>query len=280
MVSFYQAVLAGADGNKVSVSPFYFDEPESLVEVLRGAQALTNTCWARFEYDGVTFAGALANTHRLFQAARAAGVSKVVHLSVTNPSLGRAWPYFRGGAALEEALKGSGLAYTILRPAVLFGPGDILINSIAWALRRLPVFGLFGDGQYKLQPIHVDDLAALAVGGALRQGSYLQDAIGLETFSFGRLVATIDRAMGGHRPIVPVAPALGYAAVWALGCLMGDVLLTREEIEGLMRGLLCTGSPPAGTIRLSEWAREQAASLGRGYARELARRRDRQRAYV
>jgi NADH dehydrogenase len=122
LVSFYQAALAGADGNKVSASPFYFDEPEKLIQVLCGAQALINTYRVRFEYDGVTFAGAVANTRRLFQAARAAGVPKVVHLSITNPALESDLPNLRGKAELEAVLRKSGLAYTILRPAVLFCP--------------------------------------------------------------------------------------------------------------------------------------------------------------
>ncbi len=265
---------------KVSASPLAFEQPAELEAALRGARALFNTYWVRFEYDHVTFAGAVANTRRLFAAAEAAGVRKVVHVSITNPSLDSDLPYFRGKAELEQALKESGLAHTILRPAVLFGPGDILINNIAWVLRRFPVFGVFGDGQYKLQPIHVEDFASLAVEAAQREESYVLDAIGPETFTFRQLVAVIGEIIGCRRPILSIPPALGYAVAWGLGRLMGDVLLTRQEIEGLMRGLLCTDSPPAGTIRLTEWARQNAHSLGSRYASELARRRDRRGAYA
>jgi NADH dehydrogenase len=57
------------------------------------------------------------------------------------------------------------------------------------------------------------------------------------------------------------------------------VLLTRDEIAGLMANLLVTSSPPAGTTKLSDWAREHAADLGRRYASELARRRNRAESY-
>ena len=64
-----------------------------------------------------------------------------------------------------------------------------------------------------------------------------------------------------------------------IGWALRDVLLTREEIAGLMANLLVTNSPPAGTTKLSDWAREHAATLGMHYASELARRRNRSESY-
>jgi NADH dehydrogenase len=202
-----------------------------------------------------------------------------VHVSITNPSEDSSLPYFRGKARLERALRESGVPHTILRPAVLFGGEGILVNNIAWALRRLPVFGVFGTGEYGVQPIHVDDLAALAVTESLATGNRVVDAVGPETFSFRALVREIGSAIGRPRPIVPVPPWFGHAVASVLGRVVGDVVLTREEIEGLMAGLLCTRSEPAGTTRLSVWARKHAATLGVRYASELARRRDRRTAY-
>jgi uncharacterized protein YbjT (DUF2867 family) len=182
-------------------------------------------------------------------------------------------------ARLERALRESGLSYAILRPAVLFGRGDILVNNIAWVLRRLPVFGVFGDGQYRLQPIYVDDLAELAIEHGRQSGNTTIDAIGPETFTYRDLVRQIGAILGKPRPIVSVPPSIGYVAGWLLGHLMRDVVITREEIAGLMQGLLATDSPPAGHTRLTDWARENADTLGRKYASELARRRDRRTAY-
>ena len=146
-------------------------------------------------------------------------------------------------------------------------------------LRRLPVFGVFGDGQYRLQPIHVDDLARLAVTMGGSTGNAIVDAIGPETFTYRRLVTTIAAAIGVRRPIVSVPPCVGYWVGRTVGMLVRDVTITREEIRGLMADLLCTNSPPAGTTKLTEWAREHAATLGVRYASELARRRNRERAY-
>jgi NADH dehydrogenase len=169
------------------------------------------------------------------------------------------------------------MSYSILRPAVFFGHEDILINNIAWALRRLPVFGVFGDGRYALQPIHVDDFAQLAVQQGRSRENAVIDAIGPETFTYLDLVIALSSILQAQRPMILMPPALGYAAVWVIGKIMGDILLTRDEIKGLMDNLLVTSSPPAGKTRLTDWARENAAVLGVRYASEIARRKPRQR---
>ncbi len=266
-------------GGQVEAHPYHFDEPAKLVESLRGAAVLYNTYWVRFNHADFRHTVAVENTRKLFEAARRAGVQRVVHVSITNPSEDSPLEYFRGKAQLERALRESGLSHAILRPTVLFGPEDILVNNIAWALRRFPVFAVFGDGQYRLQPIYVDDLAKFAVEQGKERSNRIIDAIGPETFTYRELVHQIGRIIGRPRPIFSVPPMLGYWAGWLIGRCQGDVLITREEIEGLMRGLLCTTSAPAGQTRLTDWAKEHAATLGLRYASELARRRDRHTAY-
>jgi NADH dehydrogenase len=264
---------------RVEAHRFHFDEPARLVDSLRGASVLYNTYWVRFNTRDFQHSLAVENTLTLFRAAKDAGVTRVVHVSITNPSEDSRLEYFHGKAVLERALKESGLSYAILRPTVLFGEEDILINNIAWLLRRFPVFGVFGSGEYRLQPIYVDDLAALAVAQGREQTNTVIDAIGPETFSYRELVRTIGEAIGKPRPIVSVPPAAGYGAGWLLGHLLGDVLITKPEIEGLMANLLYVSSSPAGSTKLSDWARLHAASLGLRYHSELARRRDRRKEY-
>ena len=266
-------------GDRLPAVPFHFDDPARLTEALRGVSVLYNTYWVRFNHPTFTHADAVRNTRILFEAARAAGVQRVVHVSITNPSEDSPLEYFRGKAQLERALVESGLSYAILRPTVLFGKEDILVNNIAWALRHLPVFGVFGDGRYKVQPIYVDDLAQLAVAQGRQTGNAVIDAIGPETFTYRGLVQAIGAIIGKRRPIVSVPPALGYAVGWAIGKLVGDVTITREEIRGLMDNLLYVEAPSAGRTALTAWAAERAATLGRHYTSELARRRDRQSAY-
>lgn len=266
-------------GGRVEAHPFHFDEPERLTESLRGAAVLYNTYWVRFNYRTFGHSEAVDNTRRLFDCARNAGVRRVVHVSITNPSEDSPLEYFRGKAVLERALKESGLSYAILRPTVLFGKEDILINNIAWMLRRFPVYGVFGDGEYRLQPIYVDDLAKLAVEQGKSDENVIVDAIGPETFTYRGLVKAIGEIIGCPRKIVSISPSVGLKVAGMVGKMMNDVTITPDEIEGLMAGLLYTDSPPAGEKRLTDWAREHADSLGRRYASELARRQNRQKAY-
>ncbi len=267
-------------GGHVEARPFNFDAPEKLVESLRGATTLYNTYWVRFNYKAdFTHSTAVENTQSLFKAARQAGVQRIVHVSITNPSEDSPLEYFSGKAKLERALMESGLSYAILRPTVVFGPEDILVNNIAWALRHLPVFGVFGDGEYKLQPIYVEDLADLAVTQGARRENCIVDAIGPETFTYRELARTLGEIIDARRPVVSVPPWFGYLVGSLVSRMHGDVFITREEIDGLMQGLLCTKSPPAGATRLTGWAREHASTLGVKYASELARRRNRDRSY-
>lgn len=264
---------------QVKPYPFNFDNPEELSLSLEGVSVLYNTYWVRFNHKLFKHADAVRNTMTLFEAAKAAQVERIVHISITNPTEDSPLEYFNGKAKLERALVESGISYAILRPTVLFGEEDILINNIAWALRSLPVFGVFGNGAYRLQPIYVDDLAALAVEQGFGRESITIDAIGPETFTYKGLVKVISETIGKPRPIIPVPPMLGYFAGWVLGKFIGDVLITPEEIEGLMADLLYVDSPPAGETRLTDWLAEHAETLGVDYASELARRMDRTSSY-
>ncbi|HUT09675.1 MAG TPA: NAD-dependent epimerase/dehydratase family protein [Thermoguttaceae bacterium] len=266
-------------GDRVEARPFDFQNRSRLVESLEGAAVLYNTYWVRFDHGDVTQAAAVENTLAMFEAAKEAGVSRVVHVSITNPSEDSPLEYFRCKARLERGLIESGLSYAILRPPLLFGKEDILVNNIAWCLRRLPVFGVFGNGRYRLQPIYVDDLAKLAVEQGAKRENCVIDAIGPETFTFRELVKKIARIIGKRRLVIGLPAPLAYLGATIMGKLMGDVIITRAEVKGLMSGLLYVDAPPAGTTRLTQWARENADQLGIKYASELARRKHRDKAY-
>jgi NADH dehydrogenase len=266
-------------GGRVKAMPYNFDRPEALAESLRGTAVLYNTYWVRFNHASFKHALAVENSLRLFEAAQKAGVRRVVHISILNPDESSPFEYYRGKALLERELIASGLSYCILRPAVLFGRGDILINNIAWMLRHLPVFGIFGDGRYKIQPVHVDDLARLAVEGGAMQDRRIIDALGPEAFTYRGMVQALAGILGLRRPLLSVPASAGYLMGWLMGKVMDDVVITREELGGLLAGLLYNGGEASGSIRLTEWAKENSANLGRHYASELARRRDRKAAY-
>lgn len=266
-------------GDRVKAHPLDFEHPENLAEALEGVSVLYNTYWVRFNYRTFTYAEAVRNTRTLFAAAQKAGVSRIVHVSIVNATAAPDLEYFSGKAELEQALAESGRSYAVLRPAVLFGKEGILINNIAWVLRRMPFFILFGHGDYRLQPIHVDEFARIAVDEGGRRENRVINTIGPETFTYRGLVQELGAIIGKPRLILSVPPALGFWLGRLIGKMVGDVVVTRDEIDGLMRDLLYVDAPPAGRIRLTEWARENAALLGRHYASELARRFDRTSTY-
>jgi NADH dehydrogenase len=217
----------------------------------------------------------VANAKALFDAAKRAGVRRLIHISITNPDPSSDLPYFRGKAEMEAHIKETGLSHAILRPAVLFGKEDVLINNIAWALRTLPVFGIYGDGRYRLQPIYVDDLAAAAVARVERKTNETVDAIGPETFRYRGLVEIIAHEIGSRALIVPMPPWLAFQGVRMLGWMVGDAINTRDEVKGLMQERLYVDSPPLGTTKLSDWVGAHREKIGCQYANELQRRFDR-----
>lgn len=266
-------------GEKVKAFAFHFEEPARLRDSLRAVHALVNSYWVRFDHRLFTHRQAVANTKVLFSAAKEAGVERIVHVSITNPDSTSALPYFRGKAEVEASLRGLGISYCILRPAILFGKEDVLINNIAWSLRHLPIVGVFGAGDYRLQPIYVDDLAQAAAKRVSDNRDEILQAIGPETFTYRELVSRIGSAIGVKRPIVSVPPALGYWACRAVGLFVGDVVITRQEIRGLMEGRLYVDAPPLGTTKLTEWMDQHRDTLGRHYTSEMARRLDRTSEY-
>jgi NADH dehydrogenase len=267
-------------GEAVQAIPFHFDDPARLRQSLQGIDALINTYWVRFDHRLFSHRQAVANSKVLFQAAKDAGVGRIVHISITHPDINSDLPYFRGKAELELALQSLDVSYCILRPTVLFGKEDILINNIAWALRHLPVFGVFGAGDYRLQPIYVDDLASAAVEQATRDGgNEVMNAIGPETFTYRSLVSTIKQTLGLKRLIIGLPPRVCYWGCKLFGLLVHDVIVTRQEIQGLMEERLYVDVPALGTTKLSEWIEQHKDTLGRHYTSEIARRMDRTSKY-
>lgn len=259
-------------GNQLEIHPLAFEDPARLDESLRGATVLHNTYWVRFNHRNFTFESAVANTKKLFDAAVRAGVPRIVHVSILHADEADDLGYYRGKHELEDALRATGVPHAIVRPGVLFGRFDILVNNIAWVLRHMPIFGLFGNGSYTLRPLHVDDMAALMVDHAYRTGNTAADAVGPERFTFRELVAAIREIIGVRRWIVPMPPLLGLAVGKCINPFVKDVIITREEIAGLMRSLLDSDEPAAGPTRLTDWARENVNDLGRRYASEVGRR--------
>jgi nucleoside-diphosphate-sugar epimerase len=256
----------------IETRPLDFTDPDELRRSLDGAVTLYNTYWVRFAHGPASHETAVANSAALFAAAVAAGVRRIVHVSITNPSLTAADSYFRGKAQVEQALAESGVpSHAIARPAVLFGGDGVLLNNIAWLLRRVPVFAIGGTGNYRLRPIHVDELATLCADLGAREDTVVVDAVGPESIAFRQLVEAIRTAVASHAVLVRVPGAAVAVLARALGVVLRDTLLTADEYRSMAAGLADSTAPATGTTAVTEWIREHADNLGRHYASELDR---------
>jgi NADH dehydrogenase len=172
---------------------------------------------------------------------------------------------------LEERLQASGVRHSIVRPTLLFGPNDVLVNNLAWFLRRVPLFGIFGRGRYRLQPVHVDDVARICVDdvGPLEE-SVAVDAAGPERYEFREFVRLIRDAVRSRALLLPMPPAVALAVSRLAGLALRDVVLTRDEVAALTSELLMSESA-TGTISFSAWVRDHGPELGRRYVNDLRR---------
>lgn len=260
-------------GEQVSAFPFNFDNAAVLANSLRGATTLYNTYWVRFQHGNVTYDKAVENTKTLIRAAEEADVRRFVHISITNPSQDSPLPYFRGKALVEEAILRSKLSYAIIRPTLIFGSfgvEGVLINNIAWLLRKFPLFTIAGRGDYKVQPVYVEDVAELAVSLAQQDRNIVIDAVGPEIYTFDQFVHTIAAKVHSKAKIIHVDRWVVLAIAKILGQLLRDIVLTSDEIKGLMAGLLISSMRPNGKMRFSEWLELNADTVGTRYSSELS----------
>jgi len=261
-------------GDRVRSFAYDFDEPARMAQAFRGVDVFVNSYYVRFNYGGLTFETAVERTRALLAQAKAAGVRKIVHVSVSNADTASDLPYYANKGRIEQLIAASGIDYTILRPALVVGDGDILVNNIAYFLRRLPVFTIFGDGSYRAQPITVEAFAGLAleaIDGDHREATLA--VAGPSDWTFLEMVRAIRGAVGSRASIVSAPAWVALAGLRVAGALLGDVVLTSDEVKGLTREYLYAQDPLRRGIGFGQWLDRPgvAAALGAKYESELAR---------
>ncbi len=257
----------------IETIPYNFEDPDALALSLEGADTLFNTYWIRLAYKAMTHERVVGQLRTLFGAAKAAGVRRVVHISITNASADSPLPYFRGKAMVEDALRECGLSYAMLKPTVIFGREDILLNNIVWMLRKFPVFPIPGSGNYRLQPIYAEDMADLAIDVCDRDDDIELDAVGPDVFTYSDLVRLLMQKSGATSSLIHVPPFVAMLGARLMGMAVKDIVLSWDEMEGLAGDLLVSksGEPPPGKTHLTDWLDENGAGLGMSYSSELDR---------
>ena len=256
---------------EVTLGTLQFEDESALARDLEGAGTLYNTYWIRFPRGAVTWEDVVGNTRVLLRAARAAGVARVVQFSVANASEASPYGYFRAKAWAERALRESGISYAVIRPTLIFGRGEFLLENIAWALRRFPFFLVPGGEGFCVQPVSATEVARLAVELAGREDDVVADAAGPAAYTLAELVAIVREAIGASTRLVPCPAQLVLAAARLGKWAFGDVLVTREELGALRTNLLTSSGTAVGTARLEDWVAAEADRLGRAFASERRR---------
>ncbi len=255
----------------IEFHPYNFNNLEEVTKIFQGADYFFNTYWIRFNFKDKTFEKAYENTKSLIDCAKLAGVKKILHISITKANSLSPLKYFKYKGLIEEYIINSGVSYVILRPTVVFGKEDILINNIIWFLRRFPIFPIFGRGDYLIQPIYVLDLAKIAVEKALNSENSIIDCAGPEVFSFRELIQKIKSAIDSKSIIINLPTIIVFYLLKFLSFFLKDVILTKDEILALKGNLLHSKAPPLGKENLIEWIKKEKDCLGNGYRSELLR---------
>ncbi len=264
---------------RVKAFPLDFSNLDQLQNHLKDVHTLVNTYWVRFNYPGSSFDQAVENSRMLIQAAERAGVRRIIHVSVSNADLKSSLPYYRGKAEVEEIVKTSAMSWTILQPTLIFGKEEVLVHNIAWLLRHFPAFAIAGDGNYRVQPIAVEDLAELAAQAASTTANQVLPAAGAEIYTYSQLVDLLKQTVRSRALVLHLPPWVTLLLAKIVGLLLGDVTLTREELQGLMEERLYVGEPALGKTNFSHWATENKDTLGVRYRNELKRHHKRSRTY-
>jgi uncharacterized protein YbjT (DUF2867 family) len=258
-------------GTEIDMRPLNFGDPDALARDMAGAHTLYCTYWIRFPHGGATHEVAVSNLKTLFDAAARANIQRIVYVSILHASSASPYSYFRGKGEAEDFLASTGVSYAIARPAIFFGGDGVLLNNIAWLLRHLPVFAIGGRGDYRVRPIHVDDMARLCVSLGGRTDNVTVDAVGPESVAFRDMVLAIRAATGSRAIVLPAPGWLVPPLSKALGAALRDVLLTSDEYYAMAEGLADSDAPATGETVLTDWIAKHGAELGHAYANELVR---------
>ena len=253
-----------------TTAPLSFDAAH-LRRQLAGADAFVNTYWVRLPWAGQTFQTAVRNSKLLIEAAIQAGVSRFVHVSVSNAGSNANLGYYRGKAEVEAAIRDSSLAYAIVCPTLIVGPTDVLTNNIAWFVRHFPIFPLPDGGHYRLQPLTLADAGRIIANEVESQRTEQIDAAGPDVMTFREYVRTIAKACGVTKLIVRVPSRIALSVLKLIQMILKDVVLTREELLGLKQEALLSRNTSLATESVTQWLMANGKTLGRRYANDLER---------
>ena len=230
-------------GIPVQVSIASLADARGLRAALVGVDTLIHLAGAEWHgRRGDVFGVDAAGTRALVEAAREAGVGRIVYLSHLGADRASAYPVLKAKGIAEEFIRQSGLTYTIVRSTLLYGAEDVFLNVVAALVKLGP--GLFlmpGDGRISLQPLWVEDLVT-CLEWSLSDLTSLNQTIALggpEFITFGQMVQTVMEVLGVRRLVIPVRPPFLRAGAWLMEQILPRSPLTTRWLDHLAVNRTC-----------------------------------------
>jgi NADH dehydrogenase len=264
------AGAAAAWADRLDIRPGDIRNAPLLIEAMRGSGAVIHLVGILRPKGENTFAAVhLHGTENVIRACRAAGIRRLLHMSALGAGRAIGTPYFVTKEKAEEAVRRSGLDWTIFRPSVIHGPrGDFMIQVARMVSRPLPV-PLVGAGRQVLQPVYVEDVAELFARaiGLPESVSRTYEVGGPEVLSLRKFLATVARVLRGKSKwMVPVPVFLVRFGAWLDERLTADPPITRDELKMLLAARPCNIRPMEVDFDLKPARLEDALAA---YAAEL-----------
>lgn len=220
--------------------------PESLKPAMEGVEGVIHLVGIIFERREGGFHEVHVNgTQNVLAVAQEAGVKRYVHMSALGTRPNAVSRYHQTKWEAEEAVRASGLPYTIFRPSIIFGPGDEFINVFARIIRRLPVIPVAGTGKTPLQPIWVKDLARCFVAALSKEGAVgkIYEAGGPEKLMLEAILDAVARVLGKKRRIKVHIPMALMEVNAALLKWLPNPPVTQDQLIMLREDNTCDITP-------------------------------------
>jgi NADH dehydrogenase len=227
--------LAGA-----TFAPIGTSDITSLTTAFEGCQAVAHLGGINREIGDQTYAKVhFQGTANVVEAAKVAGVEKILLLSFLRARPNCDSPYHESKFAAEELVRHSGLDYTIFKAGVIYGSGDHMLDHITHALHTFPIFLLVGFKKQPVRPLAVDDLVKVMMA-SIDEGELSRMTVpitGPEEMVLGEAVGRIARLAGKRRLTFPVPVWLHYAMAWFFERTMTVPLAAKAQVRILSESL-------------------------------------------
>ena len=244
-----RSIVSPASSRIESVFGDINDDP-SVAAVLDGVFAVVNAVSLYVEHGADTFRSVhVEGAARVARLADQGGAQVFLHISGIGADVRSTSPYIRSRGQGEEAVCEAFPSARVLRPAVMFGPGDAFLMPLLLMLRRMPVFPMFGEGETKLQPVYVEDVGAASARVLQSPSAHpVYELAGPRIYTYRALLTELA-ASADSRPLLMPIPFALWHAIGYFGELLPRPLITRNQVE-LMQADSVAGSEVPGFAAL------------------------------